>query len=227
MYKRPNVNCWHGYYCLLAKHSIMNTQLLNTTRKWKMALGKSLAILLFVTASVSKSNAQESYGRTVNLGVGLWYYGYYYAPSPFLNLNYEFDVARNFTLAPSIGYTSARSDDYYYHGAPYYYRETFIPISLKGTYYFDRLLNAGPNWDFYLGASLGFVYNSTSWKDGYYGDRSVVHDSSPLYLDLHIGAEYHITNRTGLYLDLSNGVSTIGLAFHGHNTRRVVVKKVQ
>jgi hypothetical protein len=35
-----------------------------------------------------------------------------------------------------------------------------------------------------------------------------------LFLDLHLGAEYHLNNRVGLFLDLSTGVSTIGLAIH-------------
>lgn len=35
-----------------------------------------------------------------------------------------------------------------------------------------------------------------------------------LYLDGHIGAEYHISQKIGIFLDLSSGVSTFGLAIH-------------
>jgi hypothetical protein len=31
---------------------------------------------------------------------------------------------------------------------------------------------------------------------------------------LHVGAEYHLSRKVGLFLDLSTGVSTLGLAFH-------------
>jgi len=36
-----------------------------------------------------------------------------------------------------------------------------------------------------------------------------------LFLNIHIGAEYHINKKVGVFLDLSSGVSTIGLAIHG------------
>lgn len=157
----------------------------------------------------------ENFGNTLNIGVGIAYFGYFDYPAPFLTANYEFQVARNFTLAPFAGFASYRSETgYYYRSDYYYYHETIIPVGLKGTYYFDQLLGAGPRWDFYLAASLGFTYDKVVWDNGYYGNTGVVHSASPLYLDGHIGAEYHVARRTGLFLDLSTGVSTIGLAFH-------------
>ena len=92
-------------------------------------------------------------------------------------------------------------------------RETVIPIGGKGTYYFDQILRANSNWDFYLAGSLGFSIVKTTWDNGYYQDNTY-HKANPLFLDLHIGAEYHLSQRLGLFLDLSTGVSTIGLAFH-------------
>ncbi len=181
----------------------------------------ALALILLGTAtSYAQNNApnnkpqqkDESYGNTLNLGIGIGYYG---QSAPFFMASYEFNVARNFTLSPFIGISSYRSyDDYYYGGNHYYYHETIVPIGVKGTYYFDRLLNLNPKWDIYLAASLGYVFDNVVWDDGYYGDRSVANSVSNLYLAGHIGAEYHITRRTGLFLDLSTGISTFGLAFH-------------
>jgi hypothetical protein len=157
----------------------------------------------------------ETYGHTLNLGLGTAYYDYVGYAVPFLGLNYEFDVARSFTLAPFVGIASYRSYDYYvYAGNRYYYHETIMPVGIKGTYYFDRILHAGPNWDFYLAASLGFNYHREIWDDGYYGDRNVYRSVGSLYLDGHIGAEYHLGRTVGLFLDISSGISTIGLAFH-------------
>jgi len=183
-----------------------------------------LASLLLTTFSL-KSFAQEtntsseSYGNTLNLGVGIGYYGYVGHTMPVLHFDYEFNVGRNFTLAPFVTVFSYRN--YYYWGNPnnpprnYYYRQTVIPIGVKGTYYFDNLLHANSDWDFYLGASLGFAIRKTVWESGYYGETTVVgHSSSGLYLDGHIGTEYHINERVGLFLDLSTGISTFGLAFH-------------
>lgn len=171
------------------------------------------------SVSAQEASSGESFGNTLNLGVGIGYYGYVGHTLPVLHADYEFNVARNFTLAPFITVYSYKN--YYYWGNPntpyrnYYYRQTVIPIGVKGSYYFDQLLGAGPKWDFYLAASLGFAIRKTVWESGYYGETTVVsHSSSGLYLDGHIGTEYHLSNNLGLFLDLSSGISTFGLALH-------------
>jgi hypothetical protein len=114
-------------------------------------------------------------------------------------------VARNFTLAPFVTFFSYRySSDTY--------RETVIPVGIKGAYYFDELLNAGPRWDFYGAASLGFRLINRTW----YADvpqRSLYAGTSNLYIDLHVGTRLHLSRVVGLFLDLSTGISTIGLSF--------------
>lgn len=171
----------------------------------------------FTTSSAQKEGG-EKYGKTLNLGLGLGYYqGYYGHNMPVLTANLELDVAKNFTLAPFVSFY--RYSRNYYWGnnnhpyRDYYYRETVIPIGLKGTYYFDQFLGAGSKWDFYLAGSLGFAYRSVTWEDGYDGERYATR-RSPLYLDFHVGTEYHINQKVGLFLDLSSGVSTFGLGFH-------------
>jgi len=174
----------------------------------------TLTILFLIAVLGSNVSAQqhitysERYGNTLNIGLGIGgysgYYGYVGHSLPVLNINYEFGVANNFTLAPFATF-------YTYHDNNY--RETVIPIGGKGTYYFDQLVGAGRDWDFYLAGSLGFAIVSTSWDNGYYQDNNY-HTVNPLFLDLHIGAEYHLSHKVGLFLDLSTGVSTIGLAFH-------------
>jgi len=151
----------------------------------------------------------ERYGNTLNLGLGLGgyagYYGYVGTIVPVFHANYEFDVARNFTLAPFITFYTYHKDNY---------RETVVPMGVRGTYYFDYLLNANPKWDFYLAGSLGFALRGTTWDNGYTGTRDDYNRGAPLFLDFHAGAEYHITDKLGVFLDLSSGVSTIGLAIH-------------
>jgi hypothetical protein len=172
------------------------------------------AILLLFLFFHFNSNAQETYGRTLNLGLGVGgysgYYGYSGRSSPVFHINYEIDVAKNFTLAPFISfYSFSRNRD------SYGYHETVIPIGVKGAYYFDDLLNANNQWDFYLGASLGFAIVRSRWDDGYKGDRNYYHGGRALFLDLHIGAEYRFTSKIGVFLDLSTAASTLGLAIHG------------
>lgn len=184
---------------------------------------KRLIIFLLLVAAMNLTGfAQEKYGRALNIGLGVGgysgYYGYVGRSLPVLNLNYELDVARSFTLAPFISFYTL-SNRYYWGNANtpsryYRYRETVIPIGVKGTYYFDELLDANNNWDFYLAGSLGFSVVRSNWQDGYQGDQNYYNGARPLFLDIHIGAEYHFSDNLGVFLDLSSGVSTLGLAIH-------------
>lgn len=182
-----------------------------------------ITTIMLVSIFSFKSYSQEKYGKTLNLGLGIGgysgYYGYADHSIPVFHIDYEFDVAKNFTLAPFINFSSYSSN--YYWGDKnnlfryYTYRETVIPVGVKGTYYFDDLLKASSKWDFYLAGSLGFAIVNSSWENGYNGDRNYYHGGSSLFLDIHIGTEYHFNDRLGAFLDLSSGVSTIGLSIHG------------
>lgn len=149
------------------------------------------------------------------MGVGGYsgYYKYAGRSLPVFHVNYEFNVAKDFTLAPFLSLYTFR-DDRYWNNDYYTYRETVIPVGVKGTYYFDNILQASSNWDFYLAGSLGVAIVNSRWDAGYNGDKKYYNGGSPLFLDLHIGAEYHFNKRVGAFLDLSSGISTIGLALH-------------
>lgn len=188
---------------------------------------KRKIILIFVAIFATnyavtgqESNASEKFGNSLNLGIGLAYYGYVNNSVPAINVNYEFDVLRNFTLAPSISYYSYSNSYYWgdknknYPYRYYDYSETVIPIGIKGSYYFDELLVANDNWDFYASGSLGFALVSSTWENSYYGDKNAYRGAQPMFFNIHIGSEYHFNNHLGIYLDLSTGISTIGLAIH-------------
>jgi hypothetical protein len=175
-----------------------------------------LTLILCAFFSATEAQAQESY-RALNLGLGAGghsgYSRYASRAIPALNVNYEFDVARNFTLAPFVSlYTY--SDSYYWSNDNYTYSETVIPVGVKGSYYFDELLDAHSDWDFYAAGSLGFAIVSSRWETGYDGDKHHFNRGTSLFLDLHIGAQYNFSRKMGVYLDLSSGISTIGIALH-------------
>jgi hypothetical protein len=183
---------------------------------------KLLGIIFLLCVLTYTTTAQEKYGKTLNLGLGVGgysgYYGYVGRSLPVFHIDYEFDVAKNFTLAPFIAF-SRHTNEYYWgnksHPYQYYtYSETVIPIGVKGTYYFDDLLQAGSNWDFYLAGSLGFAIVNSHWDNNYAGDKYYYHHGNSMFLDLHIGTEYHFYSKIGAFLDLSTGVSTIGIAIH-------------
>lgn len=169
-------------------------------------------------ATSQEATSHEKFGGTLNLGLGIGYYGYLSHSIPVINLNYEFDVAKNFTLAPTISFYKYRNSYYWgnknYPYRYYAYNETVIPVGAKGTYYFDDLLKAASKWDFYLAGSLGLVIVNSNWENGYYGEKDYYHRGSSLFFDLHIGTEYHFNKNIGAFLDLSSGVSTIGIAIH-------------
>ncbi len=193
---------------------------------------KKIILLLILSIVALNGNSQtkittndnhnliENYGNKLNLGFGVGYYGFVGHTIPVLHLNYELNVAKDFTLAPFITIYSYQK--YHYWGnsnspyKDYYYRQTVIPIGVKGTYYFDDILQAGSKWDFYLGASLGFAIRKTVWEDGYNGDVNIQNGTSGLYLDGHLGTRYHFSNKTGVFLDLSTGISTIGISLKIH-----------
>jgi hypothetical protein len=159
----------------------------------------------------------EQHGRILNLGAGFVYYSNVGRPVPMFMLNYEFDVVKNFTLAPFIGFYTYTNNYYWgnknYPDRYYPYRVTVVPLGVKGAYYFDDLLHANQKWDFYAAASIGFAFRSITWDSDYYGDQNAVQEASPLYAALHIGARYHINQNIGAFLDFSTGFSTIGLSF--------------
>ena len=176
----------------------------------KIALTMVLFLAVFSTSITAQHTTySEGYGGALNLGVGIGgysgYYGHIGHTLPVLHIDYEFNVARNFTLAPFLNLYSYTDNNY---------RETVIPVGVKGSLYLDRLFRAGSNWDFYGAGSLGFALVNTTWDANYNGDRTYYRSSSPLFLDLHLGTEYRITNHLGIFLDLSTGVSTVGLSIH-------------
>lgn len=191
---------------------------MSLTKKFCIQLACLAMVILLMTGLFAfKCQAQERHGSTLNLGMGLGgyggHYGYLGRSLPVFHLNYEFDVADHVTLAPFVSvYTY--SEHYFWSNEYYRYRETVVPIGIKGAYYFDEMLGADPDWDFYLGGSLGFALVSTRWDKGYEGDHNISRGGRPLFLDLHLGAEYHLNERLGAFLDLSTGVSMIGIALH-------------
>lgn len=183
-----------------------------------------LLTVLSIETSAQNKSIGEKYGNALNLGVGIGGYSGYYRyvghSLPVFHLNYEFGLARNFTLAPFVSISSFSKKYYWgdkdwnYPYRYYVYRETVIPVGAKVTYYFDDLISAGNDWDFYLAGSLGFSIVRFSWENDNYGDSEYFNHGNSLFLDLHLGTEYHFNEHLGAFLDLSTGVSTIGLAIH-------------
>jgi hypothetical protein len=164
-----------------------------------------LCAITGIKLSAQETTYPEKYGKTLNLGAGIGYYGYLGHSVPVLHADFEFDVFRNLTIAPFVTFFNYQ-ENYYWgdqgHGyRNYHYRETVIPVGAKFTYYFDELLKANPKWDFYVGTSLGVTLRTRVWENGYDGATNV-------------DSEYHLNKPIGLFLDLSTGISTFGVGIH-------------
>lgn len=176
-------------------------------------------LVILLTVLIASANAQnepepEKFGKVLNLGLNLPNGKYLLMPT----INYEFDIAKNITLAPVVEVYSVR--DRLFHsenesGAAFVF-------AAKGCYYFDQLFHAGPKWDFYAGVSAGFAYESVTDKE----DNSTEQSIKRVNPKAHVGAQLNIKPNMGLFLDISRriphpslrdsfdaGQVTAGLAF--------------
>ncbi len=167
----------------------------------------SIFLLSVNKSSAQENGSQEKYGNTFNIGAGygIGNYGYAFYGTPALHLNYEIDIARTLTVAPFVTLYQYRNGRYH---------ETVTPIGLKASCYFDRILKAHSKWDFYLAGSLGVAIRNISWENGFGPDANTIYGPGALYLVLSVGTEYHINKKLGAFVDLSDGISTIGLSIH-------------
>lgn len=187
-----------------------------------MKTSRALSVLLMLCMGICSSQEKkpaEYYGNSLNAGIGYTYYRYVGYSVPVWRADYELQMDHHLTVAPFISMYSYSSQ--YIWGDPpttefrtYDYDETVIPLGIKVTRYFDDLLLAGPKWDFYASGSLGYIIRNRTWEAGYTGRKDIEPGTGPMYLDFHLGAEYHLTRSLGLQLDISTGMSTFGLAFH-------------
>lgn len=177
------------------------------------------ALILFtdINASLAQNNDSEPMGRAFNAGMGPGYFGGLQLPAPYTTINYEYEVAGYTTIAPFLGFASYRSAPQVLGGKNYYYRATILPVGIKATYYLDKLLHIPCRWDVYVAGSAGYAFTTKEWDYGYPGTDDAVPGITPHFLLLHLGAEYHVSKRTGLFADVSTGVATFGFAIHGYN----------
>lgn len=148
------------------------------------------------------------HGRTLNVGAGSGFLNYAQQPIVFGSINYEFGLGREVTLAPFAAlYTYS---DHYYWGNElnphklYGYREFAIPVGLRANYYFDNVFDLVDRWDIYAGGAAGYVFANIKWDDaGYAGAKMAPAHAKPLFMAAHAGTRYHITDRIGVFADVS------------------------
>jgi hypothetical protein len=178
---------------------------------------KTLLLILMVsisTLSNGQENKIETYGKTFNMGVGPGYFSASILPAPFFAINYEFDILNNLTLSPFVSFASYKSEASIIASRYYYHRATILPFGIKATYYLDNLLKIPNKWDFYIGCSVGYTYIRKAWDFGYPGIIGGIPGLREEYVHAHVGAEYHVSKKAGLFVDVSTGVAVVGVSIH-------------
>lgn len=103
-----------------------------------------LLVLVFVLGmGVNTAKAQEDY-TALNLLINL-------GEVNAINVNYEFQVADQITVAPVALIVFDDGD---------------FGIGVKGTYYFDVLFNLTDPWDTYAGLDLGYLFDRSDFGIG-------------------------------------------------------------
>jgi len=139
--------------------------------------------LIGLVLGATQLTAQENHGNALNAFVK-------FGSSSSIAANYEIQVARDITLAPT-----ARI---WFSG-----KNTFA-LGGRGDYYFDRLFGLFEPWDIWAGVDAGFVVSGDSNKDDF-------------SLNLHAGVEYKFSNMFGVIFEFGGGSTSsggIGVGFH-------------
>lgn len=170
---------------------------------------RSAILILFIGACLLAApvNAQNDGTLTThfNAGLGLSNWG---IP---IYASYDVNVAQDINVGAGISYRG-KTDRWKSGSYSGKYRHSLIGISGLGYYYFNRLLEIPSEFDFYGGASLGFVIwntSSTSDDDNYTQDYDGS-GTSGLDLSLLIGGRYYFKENLGVNLEVGGGNHLFG-----------------
>jgi hypothetical protein len=169
---------------------------------------KSLIAIVFCTALIATPGFSQNDGVLAthfNAGLGLSNWGIpVYA-------SYDVNVAQDINVGGGISFRR-KTDSWRSGRYSGDYRHTLIGISGLGYYYFNRILEIPQEFDFYGGASLGFVIWNTksSSNDDNYDQDYDGSGTSGLDLSLLIGGRYYFKENLGINLELGGGNHVFG-----------------
>lgn len=156
----------------------------------------SLLTILFLSISYfgfaqdgKKSAGSGNYAGVGHLNVGFQTY-WNYSSSLGFQADYEFNLANDFTVGPSVSYSGWDNAGYKY---------SVWGVGARFRWYADRVLQiTHPKWDVFANGDIGFnIYN--------YPDYDQHKSYSPLWIGLGIGGKFHFNEKIGLQLIIGSG----------------------
>lgn len=178
------------------------------------------AIVIMTTAGTAAFAQGGSYNKgdnmlNIGIGVGSPFFGSGYSSSLPVNpsLSFEHGVSDVISIGGQLSYASAKySYDYGIYADASSFKESATYVGLRGSYHFNEALQLDDKWDFYGGASLGYVIVSVSDYSGYGGSAS----ASALGFGLYGGGKYYFGEKMALYSELgyqSLALLNVGISF--------------
>ncbi|KAA9354811.1 MULTISPECIES: hypothetical protein [Larkinella] len=169
----------------------------------KKLLSSLLVMSLLLVGTQSFAQYQKG-DKLLNAGIGL---GAYYGGGIPLGASFEVGVTDEISVGAQV--------DFYTWSYSSYWRYTFVPIGVRGSYHVNELLNLGNDkLDLYAGVGIGYRISSYKY-DGPGG--SIYSDSygSGAFFNLHLGGRYYFKPNIGAFAEVGYGVAPLklGVAF--------------
>lgn len=179
-----------------------NKNELNSMKKLTLL---TLLAWLIAVAMMPSANAQtiEKGTKFLNAGIGLGTYTYRGLP---IGASFEYTVKDNISVGGSFDFSR-----YGYNSGGYKWSYTFLFFAARGTYHFGEILNISDSkFDPYAGLSLGVRTSSYRDNAGYSGDYYSPYGNS-VFLGLHAGARYMLSEKIGAFGEVGYGVAALRL----------------
>lgn len=97
-----------------------------------------------------------------------------------INAQYEIPVAENITVSPAVV-------------IPFDF--DYLSVGVRADYYFDHLMGLSNDWDIWGGVDTGFA---------------IGHDDDIFNINVHVGAEYKISQMWGILVEFGGGTASFG-----------------
>jgi hypothetical protein len=173
---------------------------------------KNTILMLFVASILSftseKAFAQFEKGdKLLNLGIGL---NSYYGGGVPIGAAFEYGITDEISIGAQIDFSRW---SYGYGGYKWSY--TFVPVAVRGSYHFGKLINLPTDkLDLYGGAALGYYISKYKDNTGYTGYYDNVYGNKALF-GIYAGGRYYFKDNIAGFAEVGYGVSTlkVGVTF--------------